>query len=326
MKIFLTGATGLIGTPTLTHLTAQGHTVLCLSRTSTSASTITSLGGIPHHGTLTDFDALRSGAAQCDAVIHLAWMSDFTKFKESCEIDRAAVRAMVEGLEQGSGGGGGKGKAMVICSGTLGVRQAEGQVADEETPDEWEGTLAERGKTWVMLKEMSGGDEGKEVRGMLVRFAPSVHGEGDRGFVAAIIALAREKGDSFYVKRTGEGEGPARWPAVNKDDAAVLLGLCVEKGRNGGVYNASAEEGVEIRELAEVVGRKLGVKVRGLEGEEAQKEMGFLAFVLDRDNRTSSARTRKELGWEPKALGWLEDVERNYFTEEALREGAKFAM
>lgn len=315
MKVFITGAAGFIGQATVSELLSHGHTVLGLARSDANASILESLGASVQRGDLENLDSLRAGAAASDGVIHLGFVHDFTRFEEVCAIDRGAIQALAEGLGKGSG------KPLLIASGTLGLEKVD--VANEDTKDNLGlGPLSARAKSSALIRELSrpvGEGEGMGIRGMVIRFSPNVHGKGDKGFANAVILAAQKNGKSIYI----EGSD-AVWPEAHRLDTAVLLRLAVEKGRAGATYNAIDEEGVKIKEFADLVGRKLNVPVEGVTTEEAQKLLGFLAFPWGAKNYVSSEKTRKELGWKPTQKGWLEDVEEHYFTEEALNSGKGF--
>jgi nucleoside-diphosphate-sugar epimerase len=298
MLIFLTGATGFLGRALIPELLSHSHTILALSRSPTSSTLLTALGCTPHPGSLTDLDSLRRGAQLADAVIHLAFIVDFADFAGAAATDAKAIEAMGDVMQ-------GTGKPLVIASGTM--ITVKGRVADEDTEMQRTGPLAARCAGADAVYKLSAE---KGVRGSVVRLAPTVHDVEDHGFVAMLINTAEKVGHATYI-----GSGEARWPAVHRRDAAVLFRLVVEKGEKGATYNAVAEEGVSTRDIARVVGGKIGVEVRGMEVQEGMKELGFLAFVLGTDNPTSSERTKEELEWEPREMGLLEDVEKNYSSE-----------
>lgn len=304
MKVFVTGAAGFIGRATVEELLKHGHTVVGLARSDANAEILQKLGAEVRRGDLEDLESLKAGAADSDGVIHLAFVHDFTKFAEGCAIDRGAIKAMADGL--------GPGKPLVIASGTLGV--IPGDSADEDTPDDMTmGMLSERAKSALLVKELS---QGNGIRGSVVRLSPSTHGKGDWGFANMIVRSAKKNGESIYIEGTD-----AAWPSVHRFDAAILFRLALEKGRPGAMYHAIAERGVPIKDLANLIGKKLNVPVVSKTMEEAQQSLGFMSFPLSRKNIVSSDKTQKELGWTPTQKGWLADVEENYFTEEALSGG-----
>ncbi|KAL9585446.1 MAG: hypothetical protein Q9212_001519 [Teloschistes hypoglaucus] len=297
MKVFITGAAGFIGKATVRELTQNGHQVLGLSRSDDNTTAITEAGGSPHSGSLEDTESLKSGAKAADAVIHLAFIHDFSDLDRSNAVDRAAVAALGEALT-------GTGKPFIVASGTLGM--PPGELATEDTqPLRTMGSFSERLKAADMLQELS---KNQNVRGMLVRFSPTVHGKGDWGFIRHLIDMSRQRGTVLYT-----GDGSSRWPAVHRDDAAVLLRLALEKGTAGSIYNAVGEQGVSMKDIMTLLGKRLDLPVKGVSVEEAAESMSFFAHVISMDNPTSSEKTQKELGWKPVRPGLLEDMEANYF-------------
>ena len=292
MRVFVTGATGFIGSATVQDLIAAGHQVLGLARSDESAAALARLGGEAHRGDLTDLDSLVAGARACDGVIHTAFIHDFSQFMANIETDRRAVEAMTGALE-------GSNKPIAIASGTLMV--AQGRLATEA-----DGSLdptAGRAAAETMVRGSKG------VRGSVVRLPPTVHGAGDHGFVPRLIAAARENGVSPYV-----GDGANRWPAVHRLDAARVFRLAVERGASGALH-AVGEEGVPMRAIAETIGAGLGVPVRSIPQEEAFAHFDFLAMFIATDNPTSSAVTRSTLGWTPQGPDLLTDMRENgYFS------------
>lgn len=298
MRVFITGSTGFIGTATTQELIKNGHSVLGLVRTDAQAEALTKAGGEPHRGGLEDLEALKSGAKSCDGVVHLAYIHDFSNLDHSNAVDRASIEVMGEVMA-------GTGKPLIISSGTLAVPK-NGQIATEETEAELGTPLSGRAKSAELLFAMS---KEKNIRGMVVRFSPTVHGAGDKGLIPMIVDTAKKSGSILYI-----GDGSARWPACHRYDAAVLLRLMLEKGRSGATYNAVQEGAVSMKDIMTVAAKKLSLPVEGKSSEEAMGALGFFAFVLGMDNPTSSEKTQKELGWKPTGLGLLEDLEANYFS------------
>ena len=300
MHIFVTGASGFIGRTLLTELLSAGHTVTALARSPSSVQTITSLGAAPHPGSLTDTASLTSGAAAADAVIHLAFVHDFSNFAASVETDKAAIAALAAGLA-------GTQRPLIVTSGTLLL--PHGRVGTEDDAyDASTGPLAVRGQSEEFAEGLA---REKGVRSVVVRLAPVVHGEGDIQFMPAIIASARENRESAYV-----GEGLNRWPATHVRDAAVAYRLAVEqKVPAGSVLHVVAEGGVRFRDIAEIIGEKLGVPVTSKVGEEVGSHFGWVSAVAGIDNPVSSEKTRGILGWTPKERGLLDDLRYGpYFT------------
>jgi nucleoside-diphosphate-sugar epimerase len=289
MRVFVTGATGFIGSAVVPELLAAGHEVLGLARSDEGANKLGDLGASVRRGDLNDVDGLVAGATACDATIHLAFIHDFTKYFENIEIDRAAVTAMTGALA-------GTGKAMAIASGTLMAAHCDVATENDDAPTADSPRAASE---HVVM-----GTQG--IRGIPVRLAPTVHGVGAMGFVSLMLQAAKRNGVSAYV-----GDGQNRWPAVHQKDAARLFRLAIEKAPHSMRAHAAAEEGVTIRAIAEAIGERLDVPVRSLSEAEAPEHFGFLAGFVGRNNVTSSAITREVLGWRPEGLDLLSDIREN---------------
>lgn len=302
MRVFVTGAAGWVGRAVTQELIQHGHQVLGLARSDATAETITKAGGEVLRGCLEDLDSLKKGAQSTDGTIHLAFIHDFTNMSHATAVDRAAIEAMAEVLA-------GTGKPLIITSGSLIIANTGGVLATEDNEPDRSVPWSDRWKSEDLIKSLA---KEKDFRGMTVRLTPTVHGDGDQGFVPSLIANARKNGAAIYV-----GDGSARWPAVHRFDAAVVFRLAVEKGNAGAVYHAVAEEGIPQKDIQGLIGKTLQLPVEGKSLEEALPKLGFFAHVTAMDNPVSSEKTRKELGWEPKELGLLADMEAHYFKDTA---------
>jgi nucleoside-diphosphate-sugar epimerase len=314
MRIFVTGASGWIGSAVVPELIGAGHQVVGLARSDASAAALTTAGAEVHRGTLDDLDALRDAAGASDGVVHLAFKHDLAfsgDFEGAAEADRRAVETIGEALA-------GTDRPFLIASGTLGV--APGRVATEQDGHDsnpaaatWgTGPQARQGTAELTLSLASRG-----VRSSVVRLPPTNHGEGDNGFLAFLVGIAREKGASGYI-----GDGSNRWPAVHRLDTARLFALAVEQAPAGSTLHAVAEEGVPIREVAEVIGRHLDVPVVSVSPEDAGEHFTWMAGFLSADSPASSTLTRELLGWEPSQPGLIADLEEGHYFVEAAAAGA----
>jgi nucleoside-diphosphate-sugar epimerase len=293
VKVFITGATGFIGYSTVQELIKAGHQVLGLARSEAGAQSLIAAGAEVHRGNLEDMESLRSGAAASDAVIHTAFRHDWSRFAESCELDKRAIEAIGTVLQ-------GSIRPFIVSSG---VGVAQGRAATEDDPPLSASPSLPRVSevTAVALME----------RGVCVSVMrlPQVHDTVKQGLVTPLIAIARAKGVSAYV-----GDGQNRWPAAHLLDAARLYRLALEKGTAGARYHAVAEEGVRLKDIAAAIGRGLNVAVTSISQEQAQEHFGFFGFFAGRDSPVSSARTREQLGWNPTGPSLLTDLENmQYF-------------
>ena len=289
MRVFVTGATGFIGAAIVRELIGVGHEVVGLARNAEREADLAKAGAGAHRGDLSDPDSLAAGARACDGVIHTAFGHDFSRYLEAGETDRRAVEAMGRALE-------GSNRPLVITSGTTIVVPGQWTTEDQAArPDSPSGVRAPSEHALAAASA-------RGVRGIALRLPPSVHGEGDHGFVPALIEVARRTGVSAYV-----GDGANRWPAVHRLDAARLFRLALEHGPAGALHGA-AEEGIPMRDIAAVIGEGLGVPVRSISAEEAKSHFDWLAMFVGIDNPTSSAITRDAVGWQPQEIGLLADM------------------
>ncbi|MBA3945944.1 MAG: SDR family oxidoreductase [Herpetosiphonaceae bacterium] len=304
MRIFVTGASGWIGSAVVPELIAAGHQVVGLARSDASAAALTDAGAEVQRGTLDDLDSLRSAAAASDGVIHLAFKHDIAfsgDFQGAADADRRAVETFGEALA-------GTDRPFVIASGTLGI--APGRVATERdglSPDPamlaLGGPFTRQGTAQVTLALASRG-----VRSSVVRLPPTCHGDGDHGFMATLVGIARDTGVSGYI-----GDGSNRWPAVHRLDAARVFRLALEQAPAGSVLQAVADEGVPVRAIAEVIGQQLDLPVLAISPEDASAHFGFLAGFLGVDSPASSALTRTLLQWQPTHPGLIDDLDQGHY-------------
>ena len=296
MRVFLTGATGFIGSAIVPELINTGHQVLGLTRSDAGAQSLIAAGAEVHRGSLEDPESLRSGAAQSDGVVHCAFDhsafgNDFSKFVEVCEKDRRAIEALGDALR-------GSDRLLVITSGTGMGNAVPGQPATEDHFDHNHPNPRK-------ASEVAGAAAAERGVNVSVVRLPQVHNTVKQGLITYAVQVAREKGASAYI-----GEGLNRWPAAHVLDVAHLYRLALEKHEAGSRYNAVAEEGVSMREIAEVIGRGLKVPVVSLSQEGAQAHFGWLAMFAGFDMPPSSAQTRKRLGWRPTGPGLIADLEK----------------
>ncbi|KAA3447809.1 epimerase [Mesorhizobium sp. SARCC-RB16n] len=318
MRVFVTGATGFIGSAVVQELIGAGHQVVGLARSDAAAKSLAAAGAQAHHGSIDDVASLRAGAAAADGVIHLAYMHGLSKMTiggrlrilfgglpggiisrflaVSSEADRRAIDALGSALE-------GSGRPLVVTFGTMGLVPS-GAMTEEDAPDPRSPGASRAASEKAVQVWASRG-----VRASIVRLPPSVHGDGDTGLIAQLIGIARKKRVSAYL-----GDGSNRWPAVHRLDAAYLFRLALEKGTAGARYHGVADEGVAFRAIADVIGSRLGVPVAAKTAREGAGQFSWLAPFVAADNPASSQRTRERLGWQPGKPGLIADINRpGYF-------------
>jgi nucleoside-diphosphate-sugar epimerase len=293
MRVFVTGATGFIGSAIVRELIEAGHQVLGLARSDAAEAQVTSVGAVAHRGSLDDLDSLRRGATASDGVIHTAFMHDFANFARAAETDLNAIETIGAALE-------GSGRPFVVTSGILMLAMLGRLVTEEDVSDPAVPRVASENAA-IALAE-------RGVRSSIIRLPPSVHGEGDHGFVPTLITIARSKGVSAYP-----GDGSNRWPAVHRLDAAHLFRLALESAPAGSRLHGVADEGVPVREIASVIGRRLDVPVVSVPVEEAGEHFGFLGNFFSLDSTASSTLTQQRLGWHPVQPSLLADLDQEYY-------------
>lgn len=294
MHVFVTGASGWIGSAAVDELLAAGHTVTGLARSDSSAAALAAKGVAVLPGDLDDLGSIRSGSLAADAVLHLANKHDWSNPAASIAAERGAVETIGEALA-------GTGKAFLLASGVAGL--TAGRAATESDPSPFHGPQSPRGGTENLALSLAG------VRSVALRFAPTVHGARDHGFIAAITAVARQKGVSGYP-----GDGTNRWAAVHRSDAGRLVALALESAAPGTRVHAVAEEGVPTREIAEAIGAAVGVPVRSVDPDEVAEHFGWIGTFFGMDLQATSDATRDLLGWSPTGPTLLDDIAAGAYT------------
>ncbi len=293
MRVFVTGASGFIGSAVVPELINAGHQVIGLARSEASATKLAAAGASVLRGDLGDPDSLRAGTAKADAVIHLAYIHDFSQMEAAAQADRQAVDIMGAELE-------GSNRPLVIASGVAGLQSSK-IITEQDMPN---GAAHPRVATAQAALDFAA----RGVRSSVLRLAPSVHGEGDPGFISALINIARQKGVSAYIQ-----DGQNRWPAVHRLDAARLFRLAIEKAPAGSILHGIDDEGIATREIAEVIGQELNLPVTSISNQAAAEHFGWMAMFFRLDAPTSSAQTRELLGWQPTQPGLIEDLKLGHY-------------
>ena len=291
MKVFVTGASGFVGSAVVTELLAAGHQVVGLARSDKSAAAIEAAGAAVQRGSLDDLDSLRKGAESAEGVIHCAFIHDFSNFAASAEVDKKAIELFGDVLA-------GSNRPLVVSAGTAGLTPGRLATEEDEAP-----TLSPRVSESAALALVSRG-----VRASVMRLPPSVHGEGDHGFVPGIINSARQKNVSAYP-----GEGLNRWASVHRVDAARLFRLALESAPAGTRLHAVADEGVAVRDIAEVIGRHLNLPIVSVPVEQANEQFGFLGMFFSLDMAASSKATQERFDWHPTQSSLIADLEEGHY-------------
>jgi nucleoside-diphosphate-sugar epimerase len=293
MKVFVTGASGWIGSATIAELLAAGHSVTGLARSDSAAEAVAAQGATVRRGSLADLGVLAEEAAAADGVVHLGYSHDFSKMAEAAQLDRDALATFGTALA-------GTGRPLAFASGVMGV--APGRVmTEQDRPEAGAHPRVGNAATALALAEQG-------VRPVSVRFAPTVHGQGDHGFTAVLAAVAREKGVAAYI-----GDGANHWPAVHRSDAARLVRLALEDAPAGSSVHAVAETGIPTREIAEALGRAIGVPTASIPAEQAAEHFGWIGMFFAADCLVSNDWTRSTFSWEPTGPTLVQDIESGYY-------------
>jgi nucleoside-diphosphate-sugar epimerase len=292
MRVFVTGATGFIGSAVVKELIGAGHQVLGLCRSNDKAAALAAAGAEVHRGSIGDPDSLKVGTAKADGVIHLAFNHDFSKFVANCEDDRRVIKELGSALA-------GSDRPLIVTSGTAIANTAPGQLSNEDNA-----TIGSDVHPRAASEEAAGAVAADGVNVSVVRL-PQVHDAVKQGLITPAIQIYRQRSACAYI-----GDGRNRWPAAYFLDVARLYRLAIERAEPNAKYHAVAEEGVPMRDIAETIARRLGLPVKSIAPEEAQAFFGWLAMLAGRDMPASSAQTRRKLGWEPTGPGLIADLER----------------
>jgi nucleoside-diphosphate-sugar epimerase len=299
MRVFVTGATGFIGSAIVRELKSAGHDVFGLARSDAAAKALMAAGAEAHRGDLEDLESLHRGAAAADGVIHAGFIHDFARFKEVCDIDERAIEALGAALA-------GSDKPLIVTAGVAFIKPGQ-SVTEQDAPPPISASYP-RGSERAADAVASRG-----VRVSVVRLAPSVHGEGDYGFVPMLIKMAREKGVSAYI-----GDGLNSWTAVHRYDAASLFRLALENASRGSRFHGVAEQSIGFRDIAEIIGKRLNIPVVSKSAQEAAGHFTWFAHFAAMNCPASNEQTRQVLGWNPKEIGLIADIDRDiYFRQKA---------
>lgn len=292
MKVFVTGASGFIGSAVVSELISAGHQVIGLARTEESAKKIREANAEVLLGTLEDMEVLKQGASQADGIIHTAFIHDFTQYLKAGEVDRTAINAMGEVLT-------GTEKPIVVTSGMLGLPSIDGFIREESSAENSPRTSE---STALALATEKG------VHASVIRLPPSVHDKGDKGFIPFIIAQARKHGVSAYPEN-----GKNHWSSVHRLDAAKAFRLALEKAAKGAIYNVVGDHAIPTKTIAELIGKQLDLPAQSVSGEEIVKHFDWMGRFITFEGAAIGTKTQEQLAWKPTHIGLLQDMQENYF-------------
>lgn len=292
MKIFVTGASGFIGSAVVKELIGNGHQVIGLARSEASAKIIKDAGAEVLLGSIEDLEVLKQGVSETDGVIHTAFIHDFTQYLKAAEADRLAINAMGEALA-------GTKKPLIVTSGMLALQTFDGYITEESS--------AENSPRTSEVTALALAAE-KGIHASVVRIPPSCHDKGDKGFIPFMISQARKHGVSAYPEA-----GENRWSAVHRSDAAKAFRLAVERAAKGAIYNVVGDNGIETKRIAALIGEKLHLPVQSLSGEDIAKHFDWMSRFITFEGAATGTKTQEQLGWKPTHIGLLEDMRENYF-------------